>query len=77
MLTIVMYHYVRDDARVHARTVAELEAELDHVVERYTPVRLEDVVASDVARRRDACSRSTTASSSTSTSSRRRSRSAG
>jgi len=41
-----MYHYVRDDARVHARTVAELDAELDHVAERYTPVRLEDVVAS-------------------------------
>ena len=42
-----MYHYVRDDARVHARTVAELNAELDHVAERYTPVRLEDVVASE------------------------------
>ncbi len=40
-----MYHYVRDGARVHARTVAELEAELDHVAERYTCVRLEDVVA--------------------------------
>ena len=39
-----MYHYVRDDARVHARTIAELEAELDHVAEHYTPVRLEDVV---------------------------------
>ena len=39
-----MYHYVRDGARVHARTVAELEAELDHVAERYTCVRLEDVV---------------------------------
>jgi peptidoglycan/xylan/chitin deacetylase (PgdA/CDA1 family) len=45
VLTIVMYHYVRDDARVHARTVAELEAELDHVAERYTCVRLDDVVA--------------------------------
>ena len=44
MLTIVMYHYVRDDARVHARTIAELEAELDHVAEHYTAVRLEDVV---------------------------------
>lgn len=31
MLTIVMYHYVRDRARVHARTVAELEAQLDFV----------------------------------------------
>lgn len=40
-----MYHYVRDDARVHARTTAELEAELDHVAERYTCVRLEDVAA--------------------------------
>ena len=40
-----MYHYVRDDARVHARTIAELEAELDHVAGRYTCVRLEDVVA--------------------------------
>ena len=39
-----MYHYVRDGARVHARTVAELEAELDHVAERYTCVRLDDVV---------------------------------
>jgi peptidoglycan/xylan/chitin deacetylase (PgdA/CDA1 family) len=45
VLTIVMYHYVRDDAIVHARTVAELEAELDHVAERYTCVRLDDVVA--------------------------------
>jgi peptidoglycan/xylan/chitin deacetylase (PgdA/CDA1 family) len=42
---IVMYHYVRDDARVHARTVAELEAQLDHVAERYTCLRLEDVGA--------------------------------
>lgn len=40
-----MYHYVRDGARVHARTTAELEAELDHVAERYTCVRLDDVVA--------------------------------
>jgi len=39
-----MYHYVRDGATVPARTVAELEAELDHVAERYTCVRLEDVV---------------------------------
>jgi peptidoglycan/xylan/chitin deacetylase (PgdA/CDA1 family) len=44
-LTIVMYHYVRDDARVHARTVAELERELDHVVNRYECVRLADVAA--------------------------------
>jgi len=47
VLTIVMYHYVRDDARVHARTIAELEAELDHVAERYIGVRLEDVVTGD------------------------------
>jgi peptidoglycan/xylan/chitin deacetylase (PgdA/CDA1 family) len=38
-----MYHYVRDGAQVHARTVAELEAELDHVAERYRCVRIEDV----------------------------------
>jgi peptidoglycan/xylan/chitin deacetylase (PgdA/CDA1 family) len=44
VLTIVMYHYVRDGARVHARTVAELERELDHVASRYTPVTLERVV---------------------------------
>ncbi|HZB23541.1 MAG TPA: polysaccharide deacetylase family protein [Gaiellaceae bacterium] len=44
MLTIVMYHYVRDGARVHARTTADFEAELDHVAERYTCVRLADVV---------------------------------
>jgi peptidoglycan/xylan/chitin deacetylase (PgdA/CDA1 family) len=43
VLTIVMYHYVRDAARVPARTVAELEAQLDHVAERYRPVRLENV----------------------------------
>lgn len=38
-----MYHYVRDGARVHARTVAELDAQLDHVARNYTVVRLEDV----------------------------------
>jgi peptidoglycan/xylan/chitin deacetylase (PgdA/CDA1 family) len=43
VLTIVMYHYVRDGAVVHARTAAELEAQLDHVAERYMPVRLQDV----------------------------------
>ena len=42
-----MYHYVRDGARVHARTVAELESELDHVAEHYTCVRLADVVDAD------------------------------
>jgi peptidoglycan/xylan/chitin deacetylase (PgdA/CDA1 family) len=45
-LTIVMYHYVRDGARVHARTVAELERELDHVAARYEPVSLADVATS-------------------------------
>ena len=44
-LTIVMYHYVRDGARVPARTVAELERELDHVVNRYECIRLADVAA--------------------------------
>ncbi len=38
-----MYHYVRDGARVHARTVAELEAQLDHVASTYSVVRCEDV----------------------------------
>jgi peptidoglycan/xylan/chitin deacetylase (PgdA/CDA1 family) len=38
-----MYHYVRDDARVHARTVAEFEAELDHVARQYECVSLADV----------------------------------
>ena len=42
-LTIVMYHYVRDGARVHARTVAELEAQLEYVARTYTVVRLDDV----------------------------------
>jgi peptidoglycan/xylan/chitin deacetylase (PgdA/CDA1 family) len=53
VLTIVMYHYVRDGARVHARTVAELEAQLDHVAERYTCVRLDDVARGDWSE--DAC----------------------
>ena len=39
-----MYHYVRDGARVHARTVGDFERELDHVAARYSPVRLDDVV---------------------------------
>jgi peptidoglycan/xylan/chitin deacetylase (PgdA/CDA1 family) len=43
-LSIVMYHYVRDGARVHARTVAELERQLDHVVSRYECVGVADVV---------------------------------
>jgi peptidoglycan/xylan/chitin deacetylase (PgdA/CDA1 family) len=44
-LTIVMYHYVRDGARVHARTLDELNAQLDHVARAYTVVRLADVRA--------------------------------
>ena len=43
-LTIVMYHYVRDGARVHARTVAELERQLDHVAAQYECVGVRDVV---------------------------------
>jgi peptidoglycan/xylan/chitin deacetylase (PgdA/CDA1 family) len=43
MLTIVMYHYVRDGARVHARTVPELERQLDHVAERYECVGIDDL----------------------------------
>jgi peptidoglycan/xylan/chitin deacetylase (PgdA/CDA1 family) len=42
-LTIVMYHYVRDGARVHARTVAELERQLDHVASRYECVGVREV----------------------------------
>jgi peptidoglycan/xylan/chitin deacetylase (PgdA/CDA1 family) len=42
-LTIVMYHYVRDGARVHARTLADFERELDHVAARYECVRLADL----------------------------------
>jgi peptidoglycan/xylan/chitin deacetylase (PgdA/CDA1 family) len=42
-LTIVMYHYVRDGARVHARTVAELEAQLDFVARSHEVVSLADV----------------------------------
>ena len=48
-----MYHYVRDGARVHARTVAELERELDHVAERYACVRVADVVRGSLPE--DAC----------------------
>jgi peptidoglycan/xylan/chitin deacetylase (PgdA/CDA1 family) len=42
-LTIVMYHYVRDGARVHARTVAELGRQLDHVSARYECVGVGEV----------------------------------
>jgi peptidoglycan/xylan/chitin deacetylase (PgdA/CDA1 family) len=43
-LTIVMYHYVRDGARVHARTVAELERQLDHVAAHYECIGVREVV---------------------------------
>lgn len=42
-----MYHYVRDGARVHARTTAELEAQLDHVAARYEVVGLAAVRGGD------------------------------
>ncbi len=38
-----MYHYVRDGARVHARTTAELEGQLDHIARAYTVVGLDAV----------------------------------
>lgn len=44
-LTVVMYHYVRDGARVHARMPAELDNQLDHVARTYTVVRLDDLRA--------------------------------
>ena len=43
-LTIVAYHYVRDGARVHARAIAELEAQLDNVAREYECLRVADVV---------------------------------
>ncbi|MGH3049690.1 MAG: polysaccharide deacetylase family protein, partial [Gaiellaceae bacterium] len=49
LLTIVVYHYVRDaDPRfpaMKARTVAEFEGQLDYIERHYEPVRLEDVRA--------------------------------
>jgi peptidoglycan/xylan/chitin deacetylase (PgdA/CDA1 family) len=47
VLTIVMYHYVRDGARVHARTVAELEAQLDHAARGYEVVGCAEVERGD------------------------------
>jgi peptidoglycan/xylan/chitin deacetylase (PgdA/CDA1 family) len=38
-----MYHYVRDGARVHARTLDEFHAQLDHVARSHTVVDLETV----------------------------------
>jgi peptidoglycan/xylan/chitin deacetylase (PgdA/CDA1 family) len=43
-----MYHFVRDGARVAARTLAEFEAQLDHVAERYTVVGCADVLADNL-----------------------------
>jgi len=48
VLTIVMYHYVRDASPLHARTVAELEAQLDHVVREYEVVGCHDVARGDL-----------------------------
>ena len=42
-LTIVMYHYVRDGGRVHARRVDEFDAQLDHVERNHTVVGLDTV----------------------------------
>ena len=46
-LTIVTWHYVRDDAPVelYARSVAEFSHQLDHIGEAFIPVRLDDVAA--------------------------------
>jgi peptidoglycan/xylan/chitin deacetylase (PgdA/CDA1 family) len=38
-----MYHYVRDGARVHARTVDEFHAQLEHIARNHTVVDLETV----------------------------------
>jgi peptidoglycan/xylan/chitin deacetylase (PgdA/CDA1 family) len=46
-LTIVMYHYVRDGARVNARTTAELEEQLDHIARAYDCVGVDDVARGD------------------------------
>ncbi|MGH3130009.1 MAG: polysaccharide deacetylase family protein [Gaiellaceae bacterium] len=43
-----MYHYVRDGARVHARTTAELEGQLDHVAAAYEVVGLAAVRDGDL-----------------------------
>jgi peptidoglycan/xylan/chitin deacetylase (PgdA/CDA1 family) len=47
VLTIVMYHYVRDGAPVHARTTAELAAQLDHVAREYECLSVGDVARGD------------------------------
>jgi peptidoglycan/xylan/chitin deacetylase (PgdA/CDA1 family) len=45
VLTIVMYHYVRDGARVHARTVEEFARQLDFVTKCHEVVGLDRVLA--------------------------------
>ena len=45
MLTIVMYHYVRNGSPVPARTIEEFGRQLDHVASTYTIVRCADVLA--------------------------------
>ena len=45
MLTIVMYHFVRDGSPVPARTTEEFERQLDHLRNAYTIVRCADVIA--------------------------------
>lgn len=47
-VTIVTWHYVRDDAmpELHARTLAEFDAQLDHIGELYAPVTLDNIESS-------------------------------
>jgi peptidoglycan/xylan/chitin deacetylase (PgdA/CDA1 family) len=50
MLTIVMYHYVRDPEgtsfpRIHGRTVAELRGQLDYIDRHYSVVSCADLIA--------------------------------
>jgi peptidoglycan/xylan/chitin deacetylase (PgdA/CDA1 family) len=44
VLTIVMYHYVRDASPVPARTTDDFERQLDHLTSAYTIVRCADVI---------------------------------
>lgn len=44
-LTIVMYHYVRDGAHVHACTATQLAAQLDHVAREYECFRVADIAS--------------------------------
>ena len=54
VLTIVMYHYVRDASPVPARTIEEFERQLDHLTSAYTIVRCADVKGG-ACRRTRAC----------------------